>query len=153
MNSMPDLEAGGGDEDEWSGDDDWGPPSGGGGSGGGGASASSPGGVSVEEEEEPEPDPFAGMDMAPKIQATKRHQAQSVWAKPAASTSSVFAMTDDAGADGWGADDDLGDTLGVNEKRKAAEQRREQRRRERGDSGARDKPRSGRLAATKGAEF
>ena len=78
--------------------------------------------------------------MAPKIVATKRHAAQSAWAKPVVH-SSRFAMAaepEEAG-DGWGGDDDLGD-LGANDRRRAAEERREQRRRQR-EEGAGSSPR------------
>ena len=72
--------------------------------------------------------------MAPTIVPTKRHVAQSTWAKPVVQ-SSRFAMSaepEEAG-DGWGGDDDLAD-LGANDRRRAAEERREQRRRQREES-------------------
>ena len=78
-------------------------------------------------------DPFAGFDMAPQIKKTVRHEASSVFAKPAAPSSGLFAMTseaeaDDGGGAGWGDDDDgLGD-FGAAEKRRAAEERRKARR-------------------------
>ena len=79
----------------------------------------------AEPEPEPEPDPFAGFDMAPTIKATKRHVAQSAFAKPAPASgriSSLLAAEDDdaSGAGGgWGiSDDDL--DFGVSERRKAA---------------------------------
>ena len=101
-------------------------------------------------------DPFAGFDMAPKIEKTKRHEAKSVFAKPNAPTNSRFAMLTpeideaDAGGSGWGdADDDLGD-FGASEKRRAAEERRKARREQRGE-GAREK-RTLRVAAVKVVE-
>ena len=121
---MPDIEGGGfgaDDDEEW---DDFDAPT---------NSA-----VAVEEEPqpEPEPDPFAGFDMAPTINKTKRHNVRevNVFAKPAVPSSSMFAMSaeapDEGAGGGWG-DADLGDDLGVNDRRRAAEERREARRKER----------------------
>ena len=142
-----DLEAGGAnadDDEEW---DDFGdaPPR-----PGAGVSV----GVPEEPEPEPEPDPFADFGMAPKIEKTKKHVAQSMWAQPSAPTCSRFAMdaSDSSVGGAWGDGDDLGDTLGVNERRRVAEQRREERRgrrQQQNEAGAREKPR---LAATKVAE-
>ena len=113
----------------------------------------------LEPEPEPEPDPFADMGMAPVINKTKRHQAQSVFAKPAAPSSSKFAMgandieLEDGGGSpggGWG-DDDLGDELGINARRQAVEERRQARRKQR-EVEATPKERRHGLAATKVTE-
>ena len=170
----PDLEGGGGgefdDDEEW---DDFDQPSGAASSphrrgsagsphsrSGAAGSPNSSAAAAEEEEPEPEPDPFAGFDMAPKIAKTKRHNVQSVFAKPAVPASSVFAMSpmdapDDGSGDGWG-DADLGDDLGLNERRRAAEERREARRKQReaqGEGGARGpKPPSLKGMAVKVAE-
>ena len=152
---MDDIEAGGGDDDE-----DWGDNWGTGqnssaAQGGAGAQGMQPA-EPPEPEPEPESDPFADFGMTPTVVKTKRHVAQSVWAQPAAPTSSSLLMMEStdaaAGGGGWGDDDDLGETLGVNAKRRAAEQRRlerEKQRDRRGDGGGREKPR---LAATKVVE-
>ena len=120
----PDIEGGGfgvDDDEEW---DDFDAPN---------NSAA----IAVEEPQpEPEPDPFAGFDMAPTINKTKRHNVRevNVFAKPAVPSSSMFAMgaeaPDEGAGGGWG-DADLGDDLGVNERRRMAEERREARRKER----------------------
>ena len=113
-----------------------------------------------EPEPEPEPDPFAEMGMAPVVTKTKRHQAQSVFAKPAAPSSSKFAMgigeleIEDAGGSpggGWG-DEDLGDELGINARRQAVEERRQARRKQReGEATSKERRQHG-LAATKVTE-
>ena len=114
--------------------------------------------TAAEPEPEPEPDPFAGFDMAPKIGKTKRHNAReaNVFAKPAVPSSSMFSMDNDAQLDGagegggWG-DADLGDDLGVNERRRVAEERREARKKEREAAGSsgRETKRPLKVAATK----
>jgi hypothetical protein len=151
-----DLEAGGDDGEEW---DDF-PEDNIGGSGGGsggtcGGAASHAVHVVEEPEPEPEPEPdyFAEIGgMAPKISPTKRHAAQSVFAKPAQPSSSRFAMNPDeeiAAGDGWGDGDDLGD-FGVSEKRRAAKERSEARRKQREDTACRgSEKRSLKVAATR----
>lgn len=162
---MPDIEGGGLEDD----DEDWddfdshadahrstnvGLSAGGGGAG----ACAQP----EEPEPEPEPDPFAELGMAPTIGKTKRYNARdaNVFGKPSQPSSSMFAMSAmDAGADnaesGWG-DSDLGDDLGVTERRRLAEERREARRRERegtASPGKREQKRSAlRVAATKVSE-
>ena len=87
-----------------------------------------------EPEPEPEPDPFADFGMAPQIQKTRKHNAPSVFGEKSVPTSSRFAMaaadeTDSGG--GWGGElDDLPEV--ADGRRQAAEQRRQQRRAERG---------------------
>ena len=142
----PDLEAGGGDDDEdW---DDFGdtPVQC---SGGAVRAQTTPtqrvtraDGSEAVEDAEPEVDPFAGFDMAPKINKTKRHDARDGVFTKAAPVSSRFAMTPSGGEEaggGWGDEDDLGDDFGVSEKRRAAEQRREARRQQREAAGPREK--------------
>jgi len=92
-----------------------------------------PDGPEPEAEPEPEPEPFAGFGMAPQIVKTKRHEAASAWAPPAAPTSSrlqlsSFAMEAESEAGGGWADDDI--DLGDGERRRVAEERRAQRRRD-----------------------
>lgn len=106
---------------------------------------------------EPEPDPFAGFEMAPTIKRTQRHAAESAWDKPAPVASGRLALSADADAEGaggggggWGGDDDeeLLGLGGTEERRKAAEARRAQRRRER-EASSKGAPRPQRIAATK----
>jgi len=129
-----DVEAGGGDDfddETWDDFPDTAVPQ-------GNSSAGVGAGVSVAGTEEPPPDepeddPFAGMGMAPKIVPTKRHAAVSAWAQqqllPATSRFALDEEPSSVAGDGWG--DDLGD-FGMADRKRAAEQRREQRRLTRG---------------------
>ncbi|KAL1528821.1 hypothetical protein AB1Y20_010144 [Prymnesium parvum] len=104
-----------------------------------------------------EVDPFADLGMAPVVRKTVRHNAVSVWEERRNPISSRFAMSEeeatplmDAGG-GWA--DDLNDAglaeLSGEARRKAAEEKRQQRRLERGHAGLTESRKPQKLAATR----
>lgn len=146
--SIDDLEAN--NNDDWAGDehDDWEP-------GASSAPMAQGMGVAAEPEPEPEPDPFSSFNMAPSIKPTKRHAAVSAWERPSAAISGKLSMSNlvapdadaDDGGDGWG-DDEL-DGLGGTDRRRAASERRDARRREREAAGLCNTSTRLKVAATK----